>query len=245
MKHSIYIRNFYMTAGIVFLSFLILGSMFFLWSYRLVINQKQEAMYDTACETTRFITAYDQEWELDSFEMRVMITLISNSSGYHILVADTDGTIVSSSGKAPLSEYIGKTIPSSILTEVSSDCEFTKNTDLDGLYKEIRFVMAVPLTSGTNEDIIGYVFLSSKTNEIYMIWRQFAATFLLISVSVLFLTFIISFITTKRQAEPLKEMSLAARRFARGDFSIRVKDSGACRRNRSTDGRLQHHGGLS
>ncbi len=226
MKHSIYIRNFYMTAGIVFLSFLILGSMFFLWSYRLVINQKQEAMYDTACETTRFITAYDQEWELDSFEMRVMITLISNSSGYHILVADTDGTIVSSSGKAPLSEYIGKTIPSSILTEVSSDCEFTKNTDLDGLYKEIRFVMAVPLTSGTNEDIIGYVFLSSKTNEIYMIWRQFAATFLLISVSVLFLTFIISFITTKRQAEPLKEMSLAARRFARGDFSIRVKDSG-------------------
>jgi hypothetical protein len=77
MKHSIYIRNFYMTAGIVFLSFLILGSMFFLWSYRLVINQKQEDMLKTASETTRFISAYDQLWAVDSQEMRVMIPLTS------------------------------------------------------------------------------------------------------------------------------------------------------------------------
>ena len=40
------------------------------------------------------------------------------------------------------------------------------------------------------------------------------------------MTFVVSFITTKRQAEPLKEMSLAARRFARGDFSTRVDDTG-------------------
>ncbi len=226
MKHSIYIRNFYMTAGIVFLSFLILGSMFFLWSYRLVINQKQEAMYETACETTRFISAYDQEWALGGLEMRLMITLISNSSGYHILVANTDGFIVSSSDKAVVSEYIGKSIPNKILSQVAPGCSFSKNTDLGGLYKELRYVMGVPLTSGTDSTTVGYVFLSSRTGEIYMIWRQFAAVFLLISVSVLFLTFVISFITTKRQAEPLKEMSLAARRFARGDFSVRVEDTG-------------------
>ena len=118
MKHSIYIRNFYMTAGIVFLSFLILGSMFFLWSYRLVINQKQETMYDTACETTRFISAYDQVWALSTQEMRVMITLISNSSGYHIIVTDVTGVIVSSSDKAVVSDFIGKTIPKNILDQV-------------------------------------------------------------------------------------------------------------------------------
>ena len=226
MKHSIYIRNFYMTAGIVFLSFLILGSMFFIWSYRLVINQKEEAMYETACETTRFISAYDQEWELGGQEMRVMITLISNSSGFQILVADSDGVIVSSSDKTIISEYIGQSVPANILSQIKPGCTFTKSTDLGGLYNEIRYVMGVPLTSGSDSTVIGYVFLSSRTNEIYMIWRQFAAVFLLISVSVLFLTFIISFITTKRQAEPLKEMSLAAKRFARGDFTVRVDNTG-------------------
>ena len=226
MKHSIYIRNFYMTAGIVFLSFLILGSMFFLWSYRLVINQKQETMYDTACETTRFISAWDQVWALSTQEMRVMITLISNSSGYHIIVTNVDGVIVSSSDRAVVSDFIGKTIPKNILDQVGPGCGYAKNTNLDGLYKETRYVLGVPLQSGLDQAVTGYVFLSSRTDDIYMLWRQFAAVFLLISVSVLFLTFVVSFITTKRQAEPLKEMSLAARRFARGDFSTRVDDTG-------------------
>lgn len=225
MKHSIYIRNFYMTAGIVFLSYLILGCMFFLWSYRLVINQKQDAMYETACETTRFISAYDEQWALDGLEMRLMITLISNSSGFHILVANTDGVVVSSSDRAIVSEFIGKSVPHNILTQITPGLSFSKSTDL-GLYDEVRYVMGVPLTGGADSQVKGYVFLSSRINEIYMIWRQFAAAFILISVSVLFLTFAVSFITTKRQAEPLKEMSLAARRFARGDFSVRVEDTG-------------------
>ena len=226
MKHSIYIRNFYMTAGIVFLSFLILGSMFFLWSYRLVINQKQEAMSETAAATNRFISAYNQQWTLNSQEMRAIITVISYATGYHILVTDLDGVVVSSSDKTIISEYIGQSIPESILSQLEPDCTFTNSTDLGGLYSESRYVMSIPLTSGADSTVIGYVFLSSKTTDIYVIWRQFAAVFLLISVSVLFLTFVISYITTKRQAEPIKEMSLAANRFARGDFSVRVDDTG-------------------
>ena len=227
MKHSIYIRNFYMTAGIVFLSFLILGTMFFLWSYRLVINQKQEAMSVTAAATTRFVSGFDQLWAVDSPEMRLLITHTSLSSGYQILVTDLHGVVVTSSDLSVVSEYIGKSVPESILSQVTSDSSFNKNSDLGGLYKEVRYVLGVPLTrSGSDSSIVGYVFLSSRTGEIYMIWRQFAAVFLLISVSVLFLTFVISFITTKRQAEPLKEMSLAARRFARGDFTTRVEDTG-------------------
>ncbi len=227
MKHSIYIRNFYMTAGIVFLSFLILGTMFFLWSYRLVINQKQESMSVTATATTRFVSAFDQLWAVDSPEMRALIRHTALSSGYQILVTDLHGVVVTSSDLSVVSEYIGKSVPESILSQVMPDSSFNQNSDLGGLYNEVRYVLGVPLTrSGSDSSIVGYVFLSSQTGEIYMIWRQFAAVFLLISVSVLFLTFVISFITTKRQAEPLKEMSLAARRFARGDFTTRVEDTG-------------------
>jgi len=50
--------------------------------------------------------------------------------------------------------------------------------------------------------------------------------FTLIAFNVMVLTFAISYVATKRQAEPLKEMAGAARRFARGDFSSRVEDNG-------------------
>jgi signal transduction histidine kinase len=38
--------------------------------------------------------------------------------------------------------------------------------------------------------------------------------------------FLISFVATKKQSEPLNEMASAARRFARGEFEIRVKNRG-------------------
>jgi signal transduction histidine kinase len=56
-------------------------------------------------------------------------------------------------------------------------------------------------------------------------WQDFARVFILITIAVMILTFVISFVATKKQAEPLKEMAGAARRFARGDFSTRVQDT--------------------
>jgi signal transduction histidine kinase len=40
------------------------------------------------------------------------------------------------------------------------------------------------------------------------------------------IAFIIAFLSLKKQAEPLNEMANAARRFARGEFDVRVKDLG-------------------
>ncbi|MCL2463354.1 MAG: HAMP domain-containing histidine kinase, partial [Defluviitaleaceae bacterium] len=56
-------------------------------------------------------------------------------------------------------------------------------------------------------------------------WQQFSSVFLLIALNVMALTFVISFVATKKQAEPLNEMAGAARRFARGDFAARVGDT--------------------
>lgn len=226
MKHSIYIRNFYMTAGIVFLSFLILGSMFFVWSYRMFTDQKRDAMSETVVETVKVVSAYNREWDLSGFEMRVMITLASSLSGFDILLTNANGTVISSSDAAIISKYIGQTIPTNILTQSDTVTGYSKNSDLGGIYDELRYVLGVPLVRSADSAVVGYIFLSSESNAFFLLWRQFASIFLLVSVVVLFLTFVISFITTKKQAEPLNEMALAARRFARGDFSVRVNDTG-------------------
>ncbi len=226
MKKSIYIRNFYMTAAIVFLSFVILCGMYFAWSYRLVMGEKQKAMTSTADDIVEFINAFSMGYDLSSLDLRVALTAISNSTGFDILLADAGGTVISCSDRQVICAHIGKIIPDDVLSEISAGNSFSKSTELGGLYNEIRYVMGVPLLRSMDSHAIGYMFLSSKSNDMVQLWRQFAGVFLLISVIVLFLTFVISFITTKKQAEPINEMALAARRFARGDFTVRVEDTG-------------------
>lgn len=226
MKKSIYIRNFYTTATIVLLSFFILGSMFIAWSYRLVMNEKQRAMSTTADAVVKYISAVSDGYGLNGFELRIMLSVSSSISGFNILIADNNGIIVSCSDTQVICPHLGRIVPPDVLEQARIDSGFRKNTDLGSIYSEVRYVMGVPLSS--DGSVIGYMFLSSSANSMAQSWRQFASVFLFVSAIVLLLTFVISFITTKKQCEPINEMACAARRFARGDFSTRVEDTGRC-----------------
>jgi signal transduction histidine kinase len=225
MKKSIYIRNFYTTAGIVFLSFLFLGSVFFFWSYRLLMGEKKDDMSHTADEVIKYITAFIIDSDVTDFRLRMTLSALSYSNGFDILVTDRQGTVITTSDRQFPSPQVGKTVPDDILKVVGTGKSFFRSADLRVLYGENRFVMGLPLLSADNKPVM-YIFLSSNSNALVEFWRQFAGVFLFISAVVLLLTFIISFITTKKQAEPLNEMALAARRFARGDFSSRVVSEG-------------------
>ncbi len=226
MKKSIYIRNFYMTASIVFLSFLILCSIYFAWSYRLIMGEKQKAMSMTAKDVVSFINYSSMGYDITSTDFRVALSTISHATGFDILITAADGNIISCSDSQFVCQHIGKTVPSDVLLQVYSGNGFTKNTNLRGVYSEVRYVMGLSIIRISDSRLIGYMFLSSTSNDMAQLWRQFAGVFLMISAAVLFLTFVISFITTKKQAEPLNEMAHAARRFARGDFAVRVEDTG-------------------
>ncbi len=224
MKKSIYIKNFCMTAGIVFISFLILGSLFFTWSYRLVIGEKQKEMSSTADDVVEFINYFGLGYDLTNLDFRVALNTISNTTGFDIMIANADGVVISCSDRQVICPHLGKVIPADVLLPLNAGTGYTRNSDLGGVYGEIRYVMGVPLLRSFDGKAIGYMFLSSTANDMVQIWRQFAGVFLFISAIVLMLTFVISFITTKKQAEPINAMALAARRFARGDFSMRVEN---------------------
>ena len=73
---------------------------------------------------------------------------------------------------------------------------------------------------------MGYVFIGSGTATIGELWDTFFGVFCFTAVVVLFLAVIFSFVTSKHQAEPINRMAQAARRFAHGDFSVRVEEGG-------------------
>lgn len=228
MKQSIYFRNFIVTALIVLISFALLGGLSTAWSYRRSMSEKREMMVSTLQETSKYVRTQYLYYGIDLSDLNLSMWLSMTSvvSGFDMLVTDANGVVTSCSDKD--FRYLGQSIPKNILQSMATDRYAMLVSSLGLIYPESRQVIGAPLTALVNGNtfIFGYLFVSSDMAAFRQEWQNFASVFVLIALSVMILTFVITFITTKKQAEPLKEMAGAAHRFARGDFSTRVEDTG-------------------
>jgi signal transduction histidine kinase len=228
MKHSIYLRNFLATALIVLISFTILGGLSMAWSYRRSLAEKRESMLSTLQETARYVTTQHINHEVDLGDLNLSMWLVMTSriSGLDLLVTYSDGVVGACSEQN--FKHLGKTVPDYVLRSAAARSNALMHSTLGEIYPGGRQVTGAPLTMSISGEhfIFGYLFVSSDMAVFRQEWRQFSGVFTLIALNVMVLAFVISFVATKKQAEPLNEMAGAARRFARGDFSMRVEDSG-------------------
>ena len=228
MKHSLYLRNFIATALIVLISFALLGGLALTWSYRRTMSGKRDAMRSTLQETSRFVMTQHLFYGMDlsDLDLNMWLVITSGVSGFDLLVTDSDGVVCACSDRD--FQNLGRIVPESVIQlAASGDGEIILST-LGHIYPDRRQIAYAPLGMRANgdSDIFGYLFVSSDLASFREEWRQFSSVFTLIALNVMVLAFVISFVATKKQAEPLNEMASAAHRFARGDFSMRVRNSG-------------------
>ena len=228
MKQSIYVRNFLVTALIVLISFTLLGGLSTAWSYRRSMSEKREMMTSTLQETVKYVVTQHIYLDVDlgDLNLGMWLALTSGVSGFDLLITDTNGVVMSCS-KMDFS-LLGKKVPDNVLQSIADSGYVMVISSLDTIYPESRQVVGAPLAVQTSGElyVFGYLFVSSDMATFRQEWQNFAGVFILIAFNVMVFTFVITFIATKKQAEPLKEMAGAARRFARGDFSTRVEDAG-------------------
>ena len=228
MKNSIYFRNFLATALIVLSGFIILGAVSTAWRYRLSAVEIKATMASTLQQTARYISTQYIDYSIEPGDLNLSMSLsfASNVSGFDLLIANTDG-VVSACSDRDL-RHIGEVIPQAVLSVAADGRYSVIMSTLGQIYPERRQVTGAPVTVRINGEptVFGYLFVSSSTEAFGQAWREFSGVFTLIALNVMALTFLISFVTTKKLAEPLNEMAIAARRFARGDFSERVEDKG-------------------
>ncbi|MDR0906758.1 MAG: HAMP domain-containing histidine kinase [Oscillospiraceae bacterium] len=227
MKRSIYFKNFRTTAGIVLLSFVVLGGLFSAWSYRSIVGNRRESMTSAARETLRYVTAQSMYYgsELEGFEIRMALSMISRASGFDIIITNADGVVISCSDEELICAHIGKRISREAVDTMLAGHGYDAASKSE-VYGEERYFVGViiPGEDAHGTYVLGYLFVSVGTEELADMWKQFSSIFMFLALMVLGITFIVSFLTTKRQAEPLNDMARAARKFARGDFAVRVSD---------------------
>jgi len=228
MKNSIYFRIFIATALIVLLSFSLLGGLSTAISYRRMMADKRAMMISTLNETARYITTQHVHYaiNLNDLDLNMWLTMTSGVTGFDLFVTNAAGVVESCSDKTIIN--LGKIVPESMLHTVTTEENRVFLSTLGQIYPERRQVSGIPMivSRGIETYIFGYLFVTSDIAVFMQEWNNFFSAFILIALIVLVIAFISSYVAMKKQAEPLNEMASAARRFARGEFSVRVKDQG-------------------
>ena len=159
---------------------------------------------------------------LHSWSLSMSLSSIAHSTGNHIFLTDESGEIVCCSDKRPMCEHIGVTLPDDMIAELGENGRMRKISTLGTLYPEKRYVVAQPILD-KEKSVIGYAFVTSVSANMIGAWETFLGVAVLVAIGVFTIALIISLFYSKRMARPLDEMAAASRKFARGDFSVRVK----------------------
>ena len=215
---SMYGRQFATMAGMVLLSFFLLGASFAALSYQYTLKEKQ----DTLMRNAQYIADYTSYaankaasttgngstvWTTTDFQQ--YIATVAQVADSHIIVATNDGTILfATDGKRVLYEMSSKSMPRDIVNTVIQDQVYEGMTNLGGLYSNSRFMVGLPIAT-SNGFLQGLVFFSTNTSDITAMWRDLSAIFIVVSCAVILVAAILSSVTSLHQSKPMKEIAAA------------------------------------
>lgn len=220
---SIYLRNFVATAIMVSVCFLIVAFSFVGIGRNYLISEYREDMVNSAREVSRTAAAIAPSDSLNSWVLSMTLSSVSNSTGNQVFIADPSGVVVTCSDRRPVCEHMGYQMSPEILHQLSTNGSINQITNLGGLYESNRYVVAQPIIVADTGEILGYVFVTNVIDNMLGAWSTFLGVTAVVTAAVFIAALVISLIYSKRMARPLDEMAAASRKFARGDFSVRVK----------------------
>ena len=220
---SIYLRNFVAIAALVAICFLLVALSFVGVGRQYVISENSKNMDRSAEEIAHIAGAVSRQDSLDSWALRMNVCSVAAAAGNQIFVTDEEGVVRCCSDKDPKCEHIGLQISGEILAQAESGF-LDRRSDLGGVFPMRRYVAAETIRNPEGA-LIGYVFVNNMADNMLGAWSTFLSVAVLISVVVFCITLALTMVYTRRMARPLDEMAAASRKFARGDFSVRVKQT--------------------
>lgn len=213
---TIYWQNFMLTASVVMLTLALLGSAFFALTYSYAVDERSEQMQSKATIVSHMVSSYIESGSLTG--LRELANFASNVTGAQFLICNTDGDLLLTTDPTLANRVL--TMPQEVIDGAMSGDAYTTRTTLGGIYEETHFVVGVPIES--NGALVGFVLAVTGARALTTMWRTFIGLFFMTAVTVLLLSFVVSAWVSMRQSRPIHEMAEATRRFADGNFDVRM-----------------------
>ena len=213
---TIYWQNFMLTASVVMLTLALHGSAFFALTYSYAVDERSEQMQSKATIVSHMVSSYIESGSLTG--LRELANFASNVTDAQFLICNTDGDLLLTTDPTLANRVL--TMPQEVIDGAMSGDAYTTRTTLGGIYEETHFVVGVPIES--NGALVGFVLAVTGARALTTMWRTFIGLFFMTAVTVLLLSFVVSAWVSMRQSRPIHEMAEATRRFADGNFDVRM-----------------------
>ena len=234
---SLYQRQFVIMAGVILVSFALLGSAFITLSYNYTVQEQRDSILHNAVYVADVLgDAVTSDTDLQGFVLkasRVRPTLESVAvvTDATVLLATQEGQILLAvDGTGEISDLTNVRIPSGVVQTIQASGSFSAMSSLGGTFSENRYVAGSPFYyeyMGTSLPA-GIVLIAAEAANLTEMWRAFASIVLFTSVIVMLIAFITTSVTSLKMTRPLKDMAEAVRKFGHGEYETRVDCNGRC-----------------
>lgn len=218
-------RQFAMIAALLLLCLLITGVSFRFLMLGTIESQNQQTMIRDAEAVAELAEAYDSVGDLqNNFDFHISLSLFTKVGDAEALLCDTDGVIHICSCEKFSCDHIGQTVDPVLLAEIQKDGSWYEETSLSGIYDEPRYLAGQTLIASDGEQI-GYVLVSAPMAQTKNFMLRSSTLFFYVAIAVLVVSMLAASFLSRMQVRPLGQMADAARRFGRGELSVRVEES--------------------
>lgn len=234
-RSGLFHRYFYVTVLILFIGFTILGSSLLIFIARYqseektaLLKQNAQTVSQTAAALIQKGYSLEESNKDSTLLMSVSTAQLSQAIDADIYICDTDGKIICCKDiwQSNLVMYMGEcivhskyTVPETALSKLSSG-GYTETGTLGGMYKSSHFISVEPIVASGK--LCGAVIASQDTDSLHEPVRAMLKMFLFSAILALAIAFVATYVMTYQMTKPLREMSAAAKQYAKGDFSNRI-----------------------
>ncbi len=149
----------------------------------------------------------------------------SNTEDMTVLVCDNSGNIVLAVGKNQDQVAQGESVPTALMNEVNSGNEINSREKMTGVFEQDHYVCTAPVYNN-NDALCGTVFICAETRVLSDLLEVIVKAIIVSILWVLLAALIAVYFITEKITGPLKEISIAAKQFAKGKFDVRVRVRG-------------------
>ena len=219
---------------IIFVSFAMLTVITTVMVNNHSVNEKTEKMLGTSASSAEYIEkSIDGEsslyfkWFIDENREdieTVLSTLSKTSDDITVVVTDTEGNILLCSGAEAETVEVGGVVPKNIMDEVNNGKAISGFHEVYGVFDVPMLVSATPIIN--KNYAVGTVFAFSGSAQLDELLEVMIKTFILSSLWVMHAALLAVYVISEKVISPLKSIAKAAKKFASGQFDVRVEVKG-------------------
>lgn len=225
MQKNLFTKYFTICVGITLASITILGALLMGFASQYFRGDKMKVLDRYVSQATALtLTDYQKNNYLyiDETTLKSVYTVLADAIEATIFLCDTEGKILICTNGDIFSQEQAA-VPEAVLKQAASG-SFQETGRLNGAYKKRNYTVARPIGL-PNGQITGFVFVCASSKSLSIFLGQLLNMFLLSSLTMVVIAFIVIYFVTARMVKPLRDMLAATQSFSRGDYTARVQVS--------------------